>query len=61
MITGHALFPSTKDVYGQLDRIFSVLGTPSDRIWPGVSQLPNFKSRMLCTIYFFVFTQYHNV
>uniref|UniRef100_A0A914WFN9 Protein kinase domain-containing protein n=1 Tax=Plectus sambesii TaxID=2011161 RepID=A0A914WFN9_9BILA len=42
MVTGSALFPGTKDVYDQLDRIFSVLGTPTERTWQGVTMLPNF-------------------
>lgn len=43
MLTGRALFPSSKDATGQLNMIFSVLGTPDDSAWPGVTSLPNFK------------------
>ncbi|KAJ0401081.1 hypothetical protein P43SY_005686 [Pythium insidiosum] len=34
------LFPGTSDL-DQLDKIFKVLGRPSDHIWPGMSELPN--------------------
>ncbi|XP_012282419.1 cyclin-dependent kinase 11B isoform X2 [Orussus abietinus] len=34
-----ALFPGDSEI-DQLNRIFKELGTPSDRIWPGYSQLP---------------------
>lgn len=28
----------------QIFRIFRVLGTPNEKIWPGVSDLPDFKA-----------------
>ncbi|XP_033113798.1 cyclin-dependent kinase 14-like isoform X2 [Anneissia japonica] len=43
MITGQALFPGMKDFKDQLERIFKVLGTPTEQIWPGVSSLPHYK------------------
>ncbi|CAH1158831.1 unnamed protein product [Phyllotreta striolata] len=42
MITGTALFPGVRDTYDQLDKIFRVLGTPTEEDWPGVSQLPGY-------------------
>lgn len=39
---GVPLFPGN-DVDDQLKRIFKVLGTPSERTWPGVSKLPDYK------------------
>ena len=29
----------------ELYKIFQVLGTPSEELWPGVSQLPDYKAR----------------
>nr|XP_021491865.1 cyclin-dependent kinase 3 [Meriones unguiculatus] len=43
MVTGKALFPGDSEI-DQLFRIFRTLGTPSEATWPGVSQLPDYKS-----------------
>ncbi|XP_042596234.1 cyclin-dependent kinase 14-like [Cyprinus carpio] len=43
MIQGVAAFPGMKDIQDQLERIFLVLGTPSEETWPGVHSLPHFK------------------
>uniref|UniRef100_A0AAY4AHV6 Cyclin-dependent kinase 14 n=1 Tax=Denticeps clupeoides TaxID=299321 RepID=A0AAY4AHV6_9TELE len=43
MIQGVAAFPGMKDIQDQLERIFLVLGTPSEETWPGVFTLPHFK------------------
>ncbi|KAF0022666.1 hypothetical protein F2P81_025058 [Scophthalmus maximus] len=43
MIQGVAAFPGMKDIQDQLERIFLVLGTPSEDTWPSVSSLPHFK------------------
>merc|ERR1719369_1965155 len=37
------LFPGKSDL-DQLNRIFKELGTPSESIWPGYSNLPNVKT-----------------
>eukprot|EP00051_Salpingoeca_urceolata_P019479 m.285169 g.285169 ORF g.285169 m.285169 type:complete len:408 (-) comp19430_c6_seq10:106-1329(-) len=42
MIKGEALFPGDSEI-DQLYRVFRTLGTPSERTWPGVSRLPDFK------------------
>jgi len=43
MTTGRPLFPGTS-VADQLLRIFKVIGTPNDKIWPGISELPEYKA-----------------
>ncbi|XP_064643662.1 cyclin-dependent kinase 2-like [Lineus longissimus] len=43
MVTRRALFPGDSEI-DQLYRIFRTLGTPDEGVWPGVSQLPDFKS-----------------
>lgn len=42
MITGVATFPGMKDAYDQLDRIWRLLGTPTEETWEGVSRFPNY-------------------
>ncbi|VDM94231.1 unnamed protein product, partial [Onchocerca ochengi] len=42
MCTGTALFPGTKDVTDQLDRIFSIRGAPDPKKWPEVLKLPHY-------------------
>uniref|UniRef100_A0A1I7VS98 Protein kinase domain-containing protein n=1 Tax=Loa loa TaxID=7209 RepID=A0A1I7VS98_LOALO len=42
MCTGMALFPGTKDVTDQLDRIFSIRGIPDPKKWPEVLRLPHY-------------------
>lgn len=32
----------------ELYKIFMVLGTPNEQVWPGVSQLPDFKDTFPC-------------
>nr|XP_032807182.1 cyclin-dependent kinase 2-like isoform X2 [Petromyzon marinus] len=43
MLTRRALFPGDSEI-DQLFRIFRTLGTPDEVVWPGVSQLPDYKS-----------------
>ncbi|CAL1270123.1 unnamed protein product [Larinioides sclopetarius] len=43
MITGKAAFQGMKDTMDQLDKIFRVIGTPTDDTWDGVTQFPNYK------------------
>ncbi|KAK3082735.1 hypothetical protein FSP39_003818, partial [Pinctada imbricata] len=45
MISGVATFPGMKDAYDQLDKIFRVLGTPTENTWEGVSKLPQYDTR----------------
>ncbi|XP_021563596.1 cyclin-dependent kinase 3 isoform X3 [Carlito syrichta] len=41
-VTRKALFPGDSEI-DQLFRIFRTLGTPSEAMWPGVTQLPDYK------------------
>ncbi|KAM6893019.1 cyclin-dependent kinase 15 [Lycodopsis pacificus] len=43
MLQGFPAFPGMKDEFEQLQKIWTVLGVPSEDIWPGVSQLPNYQ------------------
>ncbi|KEQ85834.1 Pkinase-domain-containing protein [Aureobasidium pullulans EXF-150] len=42
MYTGRPLFPGTTNE-DQLQKIFRLMGTPSERAWPGISQFPEYK------------------
>lgn len=42
MYTGRPLFPGTTNE-DQLQKIFRLMGTPSERTWPGISQYPEYK------------------
>lgn len=42
MYTGRPLFPGTTNE-DQLVRIFRIMGTPSERSWPGISQFQEYK------------------
>jgi len=43
MITGNAAFPGVQDASDQLDKIWRILGTPTEETWEGVSALPNYR------------------
>jgi len=43
MSSGRPLFPGTSDA-DQLTKIFKVLGTPTEEIWPTMIELPDYKS-----------------
>jgi len=43
MVTKLPLFPGDSEI-DQLFRIFRILGTPNETMWPGVSELPDYKS-----------------
>uniref|UniRef100_A0A665U4H4 cyclin-dependent kinase n=1 Tax=Echeneis naucrates TaxID=173247 RepID=A0A665U4H4_ECHNA len=43
MLQGWPAFPGVSDVFEQLQKIWTVLGVPSEDCWPGVSLLPNYK------------------
>lgn len=43
MVTGKAAFQGMKDTMDQLDKIWRVLGTPSEDTWDGVTEFPNYK------------------
>jgi serine/threonine protein kinase len=42
MVTKEPLFPGDSEI-DELYRIFRAIGTPDEAVWPGVSQLPNYK------------------
>lgn len=42
MFTGRPAFPGTTNE-DQLQKIFRLMGTPSERSWPGISQFPEYK------------------
>ena len=42
MYTGRPLFPGTTNE-DQLIRIFRIMGTPTERTWPGLTQYPEYK------------------
>ena len=44
MITGRPLFPGDSEI-DELYKIFQVLGTPTESVWPGVTSLPDFSAR----------------
>ncbi|XP_042192423.1 cyclin-dependent kinase 2-like isoform X2 [Callorhinchus milii] len=43
MVTRKSLFPGDSEI-DQLFRIFRTLGTPNESVWPGVTQLPDYKA-----------------
>uniref|UniRef100_A0A672HUK3 cyclin-dependent kinase n=1 Tax=Salarias fasciatus TaxID=181472 RepID=A0A672HUK3_SALFA len=43
MLQGAPAFPGVSDEFEQLQKIWAVLGVPSERSWPGVSLLPNYR------------------
>lgn len=47
MITGMPTFPGIRDTYDQLDKIFKLLGTPTEDTWRGVTHLPGYKPHKL--------------
>ena len=40
LVTGNSLFPGIDTDHNQLVTIFKRLGTPTEKIWPGVTKLP---------------------
>ncbi|CAI4219489.1 unnamed protein product [Parascedosporium putredinis] len=42
MYTGRPLFPGTTNE-DQIVRIFRIMGTPTERSWPGITQFPEYK------------------
>lgn len=43
MLTGKPLFPGNSNE-DQLQRIFKLMGTPTEHTWPGISTLPNYNA-----------------
>ncbi|KAF6203293.1 hypothetical protein GE061_003711 [Apolygus lucorum] len=46
MITGFPTFPGVREVDDQLDKIFKILGTPTEETWEGVSSLPGYSNHL---------------
>ncbi|XP_059558779.1 cyclin-dependent kinase 15 isoform X1 [Myotis daubentonii] len=42
MFQGQPLFPGVTSIFEQLEKIWEVLGVPTEDTWPGVSKLPNY-------------------
>ena len=49
MVNRRPLFQGDSEI-DQLFRIFRVLRTPTEDLWPGVTQLPDFKVRLCCDV-----------
>ncbi|PSR90406.1 kinase-like domain-containing protein [Coniella lustricola] len=43
MYTGRPLFPGTTNE-DQINRIFRIMGTPTERTWPGITSFPEYKN-----------------
>ncbi|XP_072876038.1 cyclin-dependent kinase 15 isoform X3 [Chlorocebus sabaeus] len=54
MFQGQPLFPGVSNILEQLEKIWEVLGVPTEDTWPGVSKLPNYnpEGRLLEKLYF---------
>ncbi|XP_069790468.1 cyclin-dependent kinase 15 isoform X4 [Narcine bancroftii] len=44
MIEGSPAFPGVSDITAQLQKIWAVLGVPTEESWPGVTALPNYRT-----------------
>ena len=42
MVLNKPIFPGDSEI-GQIFKIFQIMGTPSESIWPGVTKLPDYK------------------
>ncbi|XP_062434978.1 cyclin-dependent kinase 15 [Rhea pennata] len=43
MIQGQPIFAGTSGALEQLEKIWAILGVPTENTWPGLSKLPNYK------------------
>ncbi|XP_073946906.1 cyclin dependent kinase Eip63E isoform X1 [Choristoneura fumiferana] len=46
MLCGLPSFPGVRDTHDQLDKIFKVVGTPTEESWVGVSRLPGLRAHV---------------
>ncbi|XP_026762837.1 cyclin-dependent kinase 14 isoform X1 [Galleria mellonella] len=46
MLCGVPTFPGVRDTHDQLDKIFKVVGTPTEESWSGVSRLPGLRTHV---------------
>ena len=44
LLTGNILFFQYGEEKSQVDKIFSICGSPNEKTWPGISSLPNYAS-----------------
>ena len=51
LLTGVILFKENDKEKDQLNKIFSICGTPDEKKWPGVTKLPNWKEFWHKTVY----------
>lgn len=51
MVAGLPTFPGVREVYDQLDKIFKILGTPTEETWEGVSLLPGYPAHQNPPLY----------
>uniref|UniRef100_A0A8C3S6S7 Cyclin dependent kinase 15 n=1 Tax=Chelydra serpentina TaxID=8475 RepID=A0A8C3S6S7_CHESE len=47
MLQGQPMFPAVTGTLEQLEKIWAVLGGPTEDTWPGLSKLPNYKPARL--------------
>ncbi|XP_009682535.2 cyclin-dependent kinase 15 isoform X4 [Struthio camelus] len=47
MVQGQPIFAGTSGAREQLEKIWAVLGVPTEDTWPGLSKLPNYKPELI--------------
>ena len=51
LLTGNLLFYENGKEKDQINKIFSICGTPNEKNWPGITSLPNYKLFSQKTVY----------
>ncbi|XP_041897378.1 cyclin-dependent kinase 15 isoform X4 [Corvus kubaryi] len=49
MIQGQPIFAATSGTHEQLEKIWAVLGVPTEDTWPGLSKLPNYNPELVAS------------
>ncbi|XP_050832934.1 cyclin-dependent kinase 15 isoform X2 [Serinus canaria] len=49
MIQGQPIFAATSGAHEQLEKIWEVLGVPTEDTWPGLSKLPNYNPELVAS------------
>ncbi|XP_041329534.1 cyclin-dependent kinase 15 [Pyrgilauda ruficollis] len=49
MIQGQPIFAATSGTHEQLEKIWEVLGVPTEDTWPGLSKLPNYNPELVAS------------